>query len=118
MLVMQDIPIHNSMHSARAMYDSGSNGALITHACARKNKIPGRPASFTIESLATEKSVSGMIYDVNLVNKYGQLEHVSAYGVDKISKSKGDQDASNLKKYFPDLPKEIFDPLPQEKWRY
>ena len=53
-----------------------------------------------------------MIYDVNLVNKYGQLEHVSAYGVDRISKSKGNQDASKLRKYFPDLPKKIFDPLP------
>ena len=62
----------------------------------------------SVELMGSEKVQNGVVNAVDLVYINGKTRHIFAYGVDKISKSMGNQDASSLQAFFPHLTTEVF----------
>ena len=56
-LSLQDIPVSGYSHTARVMFDNGSEVTLITHVFARKAKLSYKDASYSIAGIGNESTV-------------------------------------------------------------
>ena len=111
---LQDVPVNNDVDPARILWDDGSNRVLVCNAFAAERNLRSRITTVTMKVVGgCFEKVKTHIYELDLVDKYGNRHSIWGYGIDTIIDPDDPVDLAPVRSLFPHLPDEVFLPMPK-----
>ena len=87
------------------LWDTAANLSLITNKKAFSMNLKGKPTKLSVVLAGGDKvELDSAKYFVPVVNIWGQVKYVSAYGIDRITSRISPFDRNSIAKSFPDIP--------------
>ena len=115
---IQDVTVESNDKRivARVHWDSGSNRVLINDTFAKELELVPYPTIVIMKTAGGDrKRMNVNTYELNLVEKNGNLHRIWGYGVATIIEPEEPVDPSPLKKFFPHIPKAVFSKLEKRR---
>ena len=90
------------------LWDTAANLSLITKSKAKSMELKGKPVKLSVILAGGEKKViESERYSVPIVNLNGQVKHVSAFGIERITNDISEIDIISIFNLFPNIPLEL-----------
>ena len=76
----------NPVDHVNVLWDSGASLSLITFRKAKELGLNGRPTQLSIIKVGGARDISpSFVYNLPLINKYGEIKNICVYGINEIS---------------------------------
>ena len=97
-LPIQHVNVPGPINSLMVMWDNCSQNTFIAQQAARKLKLSGVPISYILVCTdGSKKSLTGTLYDVEIVDISGNIHQIQAVGIDNLSSYYSGFKVTNIK---------------------
>ena len=120
MMQLEDVQVQsgNKVSNGRVLWDSGSSRILVRSEFAKRMKLKSHKVKYKLNTVGKKgeetKIREGVIYEFALVDNLGQHHMVWGFDIDHIIDPPDTVDLQPVRKLFPHVPADVFDPLPSK----
>lgn len=102
-LLLQSIPNPAGSECA-VLWDHGSTTELVTFRYAEQNNLSGTNCSLDLSGVGgNSKTFQTKLYCVPVLDRYGEVHEIHAFGIEKITSQLQDQDMEKAAAMFPEI---------------